>query len=285
MLAVALIVGIGAAAVVSMWTAVLVAKMKIAPFIASLSTMTIARGIALVLADGIPHTIKNAEYSQIGNGYLWDASLTGGVGFPILVLILIVIAVITTIILYNTKFGRYIYAVGGNEHAAEASGVNVVKIKFWTYVLNGVLCGVAGMMLAARITSGQPNAGDGYELDAIAASVVGGASLSGGEMKRIEIASVLARGAKLSIFDEPEAGIDLWSFSRLVETFQDLRSSGKGGLMIISHQERILSIADEIIVIANGRVRAHGPKDEILPGLLTDERSARCPLGKEDARV
>ncbi len=111
------------------------------------------------------------------------------------------------------------------------------------------------------------------------------ASLSGGEMKRIEIASVLARGAKLSIFDEPEAGIDLWSFSRLVETFQDLRSSGKGGLMIISHQERILSIADEIIVIANGRVRAHGPKDEILPGLLTDERSARCPLGKEDARV
>ena len=107
------------------------------------------------------------------------------------------------------------------------------------------------------------------------------ASHSGGEIKRIEIASVLARNAKLSIFDEPEAGIDLWSFSRLVEAFQDLRSQGHGTLLIISHQERILSIADEIVVVANGRVRAAGPKHEILPTLLADERSARCPLGKE----
>ena len=107
------------------------------------------------------------------------------------------------------------------------------------------------------------------------------ASLSGGEIKRIEIASVLARNAKLSIFDEPEAGIDLWSFSRLVEAFQDLRSQGHGTLLIISHQERILSIADEIVGVPNGRVRAAGPKHEILPTLLADERSARCPLGKE----
>ncbi len=109
------------------------------------------------------------------------------------------------------------------------------------------------------------------------------ASLSGGEIKRIEIASVLARRAKLSIFDEPEAGIDLWSFSRLVETFQDLRSAGTGTLLIISHQERILSIADDIIVIADGKVRAAGPREEILPGLLADEHAARCPLGKEEA--
>lgn len=109
------------------------------------------------------------------------------------------------------------------------------------------------------------------------------ASLSGGEIKRIEIASVLARRAKLSIFDEPEAGIDLWSFSRLVETFQDLRRAGTGTLLIISHQERILSIADDIIVIADGKVRAAGPREEILPGLLADEHAARCPLGKEEA--
>lgn len=109
------------------------------------------------------------------------------------------------------------------------------------------------------------------------------ASLSGGEIKRIEIASVLARRAKLSIFDEPEAGIDLWSFSRLVETFQDLRRAGTGTLLIISHQERILSIADDIIVIADGKVRATGPREEILPGLLADEHAARCPLGKEEA--
>lgn len=111
------------------------------------------------------------------------------------------------------------------------------------------------------------------------------ASLSGGEIKRIEIASVLARNAKLSIFDEPEAGIDLWSFSRLVETFQDLRRQQGGTLLIISHQERILEIADEIIVIADGKVRQAGPSVMVLPNLLNNERSERCPLGREDAKV
>lgn len=111
------------------------------------------------------------------------------------------------------------------------------------------------------------------------------ASLSGGEIKRIEIASVLARRAKLSIFDEPEAGIDLWSFARLVETFEEVRSQKAGTLLIISHQERILSIADDIIVIADGYVRSAGPREEILPTLLADEKSPRCPLGKESARV
>lgn len=109
------------------------------------------------------------------------------------------------------------------------------------------------------------------------------ASLSGGEIKRIEIASVLARKARLSIFDEPEAGIDLWSFSRLVETFEDLRKKKAGTLLIISHQERILSIADEIVVIADGQLRAAGPKDEILPTLFGEEKTGRCPYGKEMA--
>ena len=108
------------------------------------------------------------------------------------------------------------------------------------------------------------------------------AALSGGESKRIEIATVLARNAKLSIFDEPEAGIDLWSFPRLVETFQELQREKKGTLLVISHQERILSIADEIIVIADGKVRAAGPRDEVLPTLLSEERTVRCPQGKED---
>ena len=111
------------------------------------------------------------------------------------------------------------------------------------------------------------------------------ASLSGGEIKRIEIASVLARGAKLSIFDEPEAGIDLRSFARLVETFEELRSKGTGTLLVISHQERILSIADEIVVVADGRVRQAGPAAEVLPTLLANEKAVRCPLEKEDARV
>ena len=93
-------------------------------------------------------------------------------------------------------------------------------------------------------------------------------SLSGGEMKRIEIAMILARGTKFSIFDEPEAGIDLWSFQNLISVFERMRENTKGSILIISHQERILNIADEIVVIADGQISAQGSKDEILPKLL-----------------
>lgn len=108
-------------------------------------------------------------------------------------------------------------------------------------------------------------------------------SLSGGESKRIEIATVLARNAKISVFDEPEAGIDLWSFTKLVETFEEIRKSRKGILIIISHQERIISIADDIVVIADGTIRAFGTKEEILPTLLSDEKAARCPINLKEA--
>ena len=94
------------------------------------------------------------------------------------------------------------------------------------------------------------------------------ASLSGGELKRIEIATVLARSTQLSVFDEPEAGIDLWSFQNLIKVFERMRETTNGSIMIISHQERILDIADEIIVIANGTISKQGPKDQILPELL-----------------
>ena len=94
------------------------------------------------------------------------------------------------------------------------------------------------------------------------------ASLSGGELKRIEIATILARGTKLSVFDEPEAGIDLWSFGNLINVFEKMHEKTKGNILIISHQERILNIADRVIVIANGKVEQSGKKDEILPSLL-----------------
>lgn len=94
------------------------------------------------------------------------------------------------------------------------------------------------------------------------------ASLSGGELKRIEIATVLARGTKMSIFDEPEAGIDLWSFQNLIQVFEGIRESIQGTVLIISHQERILNIADEIVVLREGKVAEQGPKDIILPKLL-----------------
>lgn len=93
-------------------------------------------------------------------------------------------------------------------------------------------------------------------------------SLSGGEVKRIEIASILARAPKLAIFDEPEAGIDLWSFSMLVDTFRRIHQTGERTLMIISHQERLISLADRILVVDHGRISAFGKKDEIYPSLM-----------------
>ncbi|MCI8668017.1 MAG: ATP-binding cassette domain-containing protein [Lachnospiraceae bacterium] len=93
-------------------------------------------------------------------------------------------------------------------------------------------------------------------------------SLSGGELKRIEIATIIARGTKLSVFDEPEAGIDLWSFKNLIQVFEKMHKEHEASIIIISHQERILNIADEIVVLANGELKAQGKKDEILPELL-----------------
>ena len=113
------------------------------------------------------------------------------------------------------------------------------------------------------------------------------ASLSGGELKRIEIATVLARHSALSVFDEPEAGIDLWSFQNLIEVFRRLRASIEGGsILIISHQERILNIADEIVVLRDGTVVRQGSREEILPELLgTPAAVNECRMltGKEDA--
>ena len=103
-------------------------------------------------------------------------------------------------------------------------------------------------------------------------------SLSGGEIKRIEIATVLARNTKLTIFDEPEAGIDLWSFNELIDAFVEIKENYAGTLLIISHQERILNIADEIIVIANGVVKDIGKKEEILPTLLEVSNTGDCCL-------
>ena len=109
-------------------------------------------------------------------------------------------------------------------------------------------------------------------------------SLSGGELKRIEIAMIMARGTKLSVFDEPEAGIDLWSFARLTETFEQIHREHQATMIIISHQERIIQLADEIAVIAGGRIAHRGTTEEILPLILADTLGG-CPvLNREEAR-
>ena len=111
------------------------------------------------------------------------------------------------------------------------------------------------------------------------------ASLSGGELKRIEIAMVMARGTKLSLFDEPEAGIDLWSFNNLISVFEKMHQKMGGSILIISHQERILNIADEIVVLADGRITKQGPKEEILPTLLgTSSAVDACSMFDREGR-
>lgn len=108
-------------------------------------------------------------------------------------------------------------------------------------------------------------------------------SLSGGELKRIEIAMLMARGVKLSVFDEPEAGIDLWSFTNLIRVFEKIRDEKQGSVVIISHQERILDIADKLVVVADGEISAVGAKDEILPELLAGSLS--CKFYRREALV
>ena len=108
------------------------------------------------------------------------------------------------------------------------------------------------------------------------------ASLSGGELKRIEIATVLARGTKMSVFDEPEAGIDLWSFNNLIRVFEKMHDSIRGSIMIISHQERILNIADKIVVIAGGQIVGQGRREDILPELLNNTEVGDCKFYQKE---
>lgn len=106
-------------------------------------------------------------------------------------------------------------------------------------------------------------------------------SLSGGELKRIEIATIIARGTKLSLFDEPEAGIDIWSFNNMINVFEKMRREINGSIVIISHQERILNIADEIVLIDGGQIKSQGKKDDVLPKLLTAAGNCRFYKGEE----
>ena len=151
---------------------IVITRGRVAPFIVTLGMMTVARGLALMISGGKPVSNLSREFTRMGSG---DA-----VGIPIPILVLFVIAVASYLLLKNLRVGRYIYAVGGNEKAARASGINVDGVKIFAYTVCAALAGLAGVVLASRITTGQPNAGVGYELDAIAAVVIGGTSLSGG---------------------------------------------------------------------------------------------------------
>lgn len=169
---VALLVGLILGCAVGFANGFFVAKGHVPSFIVTLAMMTIVRGFAYVYSDGRPVRVDNAKFSDIGNGYFGP--------IPIPVVLMIVLLAVSAILLGRTRFGRYVYAIGGNREAAKFSGINIVKVELLSYTICGFLAGLSGIVLAARMYSGQPIAGNGFELDAIAAVVVGGTSLSGG---------------------------------------------------------------------------------------------------------
>ena len=173
-LPVAIIVGILAGGVCGCVNAWLVTKLNIPPFIATLGLMMSVRGINLVMTDGRAlYFSKYPEFKILAQGRLFDV-------LPYPVFYLIIVGLISAYILKKTVLGRYVYAVGSNEDAARLSGIKVNRIKFFVYAFCGALTGIAGVILASRLNSGQPTVGVGYELEAIAAVVIGGTSLMGG---------------------------------------------------------------------------------------------------------
>ncbi len=166
------IVGVAVAVAFGLFNGVLVAKVGLQPFIATLATCEIGRGFALAFSNGKPYTITNKAFLKIGKGTILD--------IPVPIIILVIVVVIGLIVLQRTTFGRYIFAIGGNKNAAKLSGVKTKKVEMMVYVISGICCGIVGLILSARISSGQPTAAEGYELDAIAATAIGGTSMSGG---------------------------------------------------------------------------------------------------------
>jgi len=153
----------------------LITKIKMPPLIATLGIMTALRGIAFIITDGLPVFGFSKTYSNFAKGNF--------LGIPYMVLMLAIMFFLALFVLNKTTFGRYVYGIGGNQEATRLSGINTHKIMIMVYSLNGFLSGIAGLVLLSRTNSGQPSAGNGYEMDAITAVVLGGVSLTGGEGK------------------------------------------------------------------------------------------------------
>lgn len=168
----AILVGVLAGTLLGFINGFIIAKGNLPPFIVTLGMMGVARGLSLVMTDGLPISSLPESFTVLGNGTL--------LGIPIPVIFLIIAASIAAFILSKTIFGRYVYSIGSNEEAARLSGINVNTNKIMIYAICGLMSGLAGVLMSARLVSAQPSAGTGYELDAIAAVVIGGASLVGG---------------------------------------------------------------------------------------------------------
>ncbi len=168
----AILAGLLVGTVLGWFNGFVITRFKLPPFVATLGMLSIARGLTMLWTGGFPITRLGDKFDYMGSGHLF--------GVPMPVLISAALVVVFMVLMKRTRFGRNIYAVGGNERAATLSGLNVNRIKLMVYMLGGALAGVAGLLVTARLDSATPNAGLGYELDSIAAVVIGGTSLNGG---------------------------------------------------------------------------------------------------------
>jgi ribose transport system permease protein len=168
----AVMVGVGVGVALGLLNGLMVTRLLIPPFVATLAMMSVARGLTQLWTGGYPISRLGAPFGFIGTGSF--------LAIPMPVWIVVVLCLISLVICHRTPFGRHLYAVGGSERAARLTGLNVDGIRVVVYVVGGALSGLAGILVTARLDSAQPNAGLGYELDAIAAVVIGGTSLSGG---------------------------------------------------------------------------------------------------------
>lgn len=168
----AILIGLLAGAVMGAINGVVIAKGRVAPFIATLATMTIFRGLTLVYTQGRPITGLNSDFAILGKGFFLE--------IPMPVIWMLISFAILYFILRHTTFGRHVYALGSNEEATRLSGISTSKVKVMVYAISGLFAAISGVILTSRLNSAQPTAGTSYELDAIAAVVLGGTSLSGG---------------------------------------------------------------------------------------------------------
>lgn len=168
----ACLVGLMAGAALGFFNGWAITSFKVPPFVATLAMLTIARGLTMLWTGGFPISNLGPAFAHLGTGWF--------IGVPVPVWISFLVVILAVFISNKTPLGRYIYAIGGNENAARLSGIQINKVKMIVYSLAGALAALGGLMMTARLDSAQPNAGTGYELDAIAAVVIGGTSLSGG---------------------------------------------------------------------------------------------------------
>ncbi len=211
---VAVLAGLAVGAALGAVNGLLIAGFRIAPFIATLGMMTSARGLALIYSGGRPVSKLDPAFNWLGQGDI--------LGIPVPIILLIVVAVIAQVMLSSTRFGRYVFAIGGNEQAARVSGINLGVVKVGIYTFSGLLAGLGGMVLTARIGSGNPTLGTGIELDAIAAAVIGGTSFSGG------IGTVWGAVAGAMIIGSINTGLDLMNVSPFTQQVV------KGAIIVIA---------------------------------------------------